>query len=485
MVLATCPVYHLAPRSVSLTITEGILRGRNIRLGWGLIVTVSTVSTFISERDPLFLLRYSQIHLLAATASTTMDPLAIIGIIELTKRAYDFISGCEKAPTELREAAALLELMKIVLEDVKSNLVENPSSFVHCTTATDKARTSSLKSCLSHCQQTMKKTCQLLKKYHISGHVPMWDRARYSSGGKAEIAECKCELVIASNLLNTCMLAGQVSVIWSVESKCDALLRCWEHQKKRERLSIPPGTLGYSFAVSRFKTILSNYRRRRAPPVPKSKPQKTITKKLWQPKTIMRVGSNFTLSSKGTLLAEEYMGNLMKPEDISDEQITPRTPSPDFNTVDGLDLRPSTPPLHLIRRTSTIPRLTQQYNACAAGFRRNGDLLECWKVRIVITFVGAKGAYTTEQCKRGQLQLWQMLTIFKEAHDYSKRTLQAKDSRVKHILKHKNKIENEAGTGRNWTLAAARVVKRDPGRTGIVTAEKAIVLLVGRVDKKH
>jgi hypothetical protein len=76
-----------------------------------------------------------------------------------------------------------------------------------------------------------------------------------------------------------------------------------------------------------------------------------------------------------------------------------------------------------------------------------------------------------------------MVAIFKEAEDFSKRALESKDSRVKVILKHKNDKEKAARSGRKWILAATRIVERDPGRTGTVTVEKAIVLLVGRVGR--
>lgn len=423
-----------------------------------------------------------------------MDPLAIIGIAELINRAYDITSTCNKAPDELRLAVSHLDQMTTVLESVKSDLFQNPNSFVHRKGDREQTRTMNLKNHLNHCGRALRRMEELLTKYHAFGHVTQWDRVRYGIKGKAEMAECKCELATATTLLNTLMQADGISVLYKVESMFEALKTHYaalEFVKPPERPSGRPraasnavGTLIAGVVMARIKTKLTNYRRRRAATV-EGTAHTAVNTRSWQPKPMARVGSNLMLTRKRALLAQEYMSKIVHSEDITGQQTIPRTPSPDFYVVGDNNARPATPPPRLIRRSNTIPRLTRQINARAAQLNKNKERFECWKVKVATTCIGFKGGHKTQQCKRGQMQLRQMVAIFKEAHDYSKRSLGSKDTRVKLILKHKNDKEKAARSGRKWALAAARVIERDPGRTGIVTVEKAIVLLVGRVGSKR
>jgi hypothetical protein len=189
--------------------------------------------------------------------------------------------------------------------------------------------------------------------------------------GKAEIGECKCELVTATTLLSTLLQSEGLSVLWKVEPMLEAL----QNQYAALELHKPPKTttgrprassktVGTLFAVvvaARMKMNWLKSQPQRA--ASQGKPQKPIKGRPWQPKLVARVGSDLMVTRK--------------------------------------------------------------------------------------------------------------------------RALEPKDTRVKLILKYKNNKERGKETARKWTLAAARVVERDPGRTGLVTAEKAIVLLVGRVEKKY
>jgi hypothetical protein len=112
--------------------------------------------------------------------------------------------------------------------------------------------------------------------------------------------------------------------------------------------------------------------------------------------------------------------------------------------------------------------------------KQTQERFECWKVGIGYTAIGLKTQPIFTAYKRGQSALQKMAAAFKEADDCAGRTVDSKDSRVKLLLKERNKSEKKKGSGRQWSLVAGQVLKRDPGRSGAVTAEKIVVILVRR-----
>jgi hypothetical protein len=154
-----------------------------------------------------------------------MDPLSILGLAHLLRRAYDLLNNCKGAHEEIHLAADHVHGLAIVLEGVKSDLAENPRSFLHQTSADAQARKTKLQTLLRNCGNALARMEGLVKKYHMyrNGHVSMWDTFRWSAHGKKEIADCKVDVILSSCMLDMFLSKLGVSAMWTLESNMEAM----------------------------------------------------------------------------------------------------------------------------------------------------------------------------------------------------------------------------------------------------------------------
>ena len=425
-----------------------------------------------------------------------MDPGTLLGLAHVLKRAYDLYTSCKAAPEEIRLATDHIHTMALVLEGVKSDLFQNPRSFVHQKTDIAKARTHNLKRHIANCEGSLKRMGGLLGRYQgykQKGGLGAWDRFRWSREGKKEIAECKADLVLCTSMLDLFLSKEGLSVLWKLESMMEAMMKRFEALEvfqpsspdpktgqKRPRSNSNVGrTLVLSLVIGRLKKVLLRYRRRKMGKKPPPKPTQAGPGPR-RPKPISRTSTGFGLSQKRNNLMTNYatsIANASISTPTPKRQSRPRTPSPDFYYIPG---GTATPPRGPIRRSSSMQKLLGKINNQASKPKTQTEHYECYKVGTGALAFGPKIAPQFLSHKRGQIQLQKIATVFKEASQFDTRALNEQDSRVKAILKAKNEREKKQGTKRKWYLVAGRVISRDPGRTGMVTVEKAMVVLVRR-----
>jgi hypothetical protein len=424
-----------------------------------------------------------------------MDPLGtLLGIGHVLKRAYDLYNGCRAAPEEIRLATDHIHTMALVLEGVKSDLIHNPRSFVHQKTDIAKARTHNLKRHISTCENSLKRMGGLLARYHgfkNKGGLGAWDRFRWSTEGKKEIAECKADLVLCTSMLDLFLSKEGLSVLWKLESMMEAMMKRFEALEvyapkigeKRARSNSNVGrTLVLSLVISRLRKVLLRYRRKKTCKKPGPTKPTQAGPGPRRPKPVSRTSSGFGLSQKRTDMMKNYAANIANAPAIPPaKQQRARTPSPDFYYIPGGTTTPTPKP---IRRSSSMQRLLGKINAQASSRKQKPQTehYECYKVGTGSLAFGAKIAPQFLAHRRGQLQLRKIAAVFKDAEQFDSdtRKLNEKDSRVKAILKAKNEREKKKGTQKKWHLVAGRVISRDPGKTGMVTVERAMVVLVRR-----
>lgn len=413
-------------------------------------------------------------------------------IAHILKRAYGLYESCRSAPEEIFLAREHIHAMALCLEGVSSDLYTNPRSFVHQTTNIAKTRQHALKVHISSCDRSLKRMEGLLKTYQgfKKGHVSLWDKWRWSTSGKKEIAECKADLVMSTIVLDMFLSREQLNVLWKVESMIEALTKRIAALEALDRSASAPRNSGIgrprsesnitrtivvSLVLARLNKTLRTYRKKNATVKGKKPGQHTQ-----RPKPAMRTNSGFRNNPKRNALVKNYASNLasaaasQSPPPYTQRKPRPRTPSPDFYYLPST--RPSSPISPPIRRSSSMQRLMGRLNTGRVTPSPPKEHYECWKVGIANLAIGLKSAPQFLPHKRGQVQLRKMGAVFKEAGMYDSRAVTEGDKRVKLLLKEKNKVEK----GKKWFFVAGKVVSRDPGSTGMVSVEKIFVVLVRR-----
>ncbi|KAF2249271.1 hypothetical protein BU26DRAFT_505325 [Trematosphaeria pertusa] len=425
----------------------------------------------------------------------------ILSIAHVLKRAYDLYNNCQSAPSELRLAREHIHALALCLEGVKSDLVNNPRSFVHQRNDIARTRQHALKAHVGLCEKALRRMERLLKKYQgfKQQHVSLWDRFRWSTDGKKEIAECKADLVVATSVLDVFLSKEGISVLWRLEGTVEALTRQIDGLARQlgalaalvpppvngERAARPRSgsnvtrTLVLSLVLARLRKALRGYRRKKLGGRKKTPPLGGPKR----PHPATRVNSGFKLDKKRSETLRSYASNIAtaaSPPPPYKPRRT-RTPSPDFYYLPN---NSSSPPPKPIRRSSSMQRLLGRggkEHPAGIGLLP-AEHYECWKVGVGSLAFGPKTAPQFLPHRRGQMQLRKMAAVFKEASLYDGKALNERDARVKLLLNEKNKREKKkkGGSGKTWYFVAARVVKRDPGKSGMVVVEKAIVILVRR-----
>ncbi|KAF1996567.1 hypothetical protein P154DRAFT_579816 [Amniculicola lignicola CBS 123094] len=421
-----------------------------------------------------------------------MDPIgSVLNIAHILKRAYQLYTGCNDAPEEIRLASDHIHGMTLVLEGVHTDLIANPRSFVHQTSAQAKTRTANLKVHLNHCDGALKRMGKLLSKYQgwkRDGHVKMWDKFKWTTEGRKDIADAKVDIILATSMLDVFLSREALSVLWKIESMIEMLTRNFQKLElfqgtgptqgtKRSRAgSNVTRTLVVGLVIARLKTSLANYRRRKLLRGGKKGGTTKPNPGPRRPKPISRVSSGFGQNKRRDTLMHSYASNLVSASNSRPRPERARTPSPDFYMIGG----DPAPPYSPVRRSSSLNRILNQINAKAKQPTSPREYLECWRVGVGSLAIGLNTAPQFLQHRRGQVQLRKMASIFKDAAAGNPRALDERDKRVKLILDHRNGREKKKKSGKKWSLLAGVVVGRDAGRSGMVSVEKAMVIVVRR-----
>lgn len=404
------------------------------------------------------------------------------------------MEGCHSAPEEIFLALEHVHAMALCLAGVSSDLYSNPRSIVHQTADIAKVRQHQLKVHIAKCDRALLRMETLLKKYvsFKDQDISLWDKFRWSIDGKREIAECKATLVTTTIMLDMFLSKEKLNVLWKIESTIEKLtkricaLEVFDLPSSANSRERPKGgsnvirTIFASLVLARLGTALKSYRgtkilasaQRTSRPYLQSGPRR--------PKSVGRTNFGFRDNSQRNALLQTYGSCLVTatpgtPQPQHPLQAPqPRAPSPDFYYITATTPSPSLRP---VRRSSSMQHLLGCLNARIVVPAPPKDHYKCWKVGTGSLAFGPRIAPKFLKHRRGQTQLRKLATIIREASIYDGRSLTERDRRVELLLKEKNK---KVPNGMKWYFAAGKVLERDPGRTGMVTVEKAIVVLVRR-----
>ncbi|KAF2196545.1 hypothetical protein GQ43DRAFT_435917 [Delitschia confertaspora ATCC 74209] len=421
-----------------------------------------------------------------------------VNVVSLLEMAYNLYQGVRAAPQEISMAAEYVHAMELVLQGVKSDIIDTKTSFYYKPDARSKALKSNLHSHLSLCKKSLFNAQKLLEKYNDFRNkgVKFWNKFRWSVEGKKEMADVKLDLVLSNVQLDLFMSKIGLGVLWKVEALVEAFARRFDalerlmmqrlggdevfHQQDGTTKKIPQNkgrsgsnnvkrVLVVSLIVARLKALLRKKRMKKMQKevLEKRKKQQNKGPCKIRPST-KRVDSGFAPNKRRNSLLKSYASDIAVANDTPPSKpLRPRTPSP----IRGDPLAGSS-----LRRSSSIEGFLGGYNTKIGVPKQEKEYLECWRVGTGSPVLGPK-INKFLQHKRGQAQLKKMAEVLKEASMYDKRCLTGKDPRVKLIIKKRNEDEKKKRSGKKWVLVAARLMKRDPGRTGMVVVEKALVVL--------
>ena len=425
-----------------------------------------------------------------------MDPLGTaLGIAHVLKRARDLYTACKAAPEELRLAGDHVHTMALVLTGVHSDLIKNQHSFLHQNGHSSIARIQNLKQHTKHCENSLKRMEGLLGTFNgfkKAGGMRAWDKFRWSTDGKREIAECKADLVLCTSMLDLFLSKEGLNVLWKVESMIENMMKRFEAleslsrgQAQKDKATSRPRrasnigrTILLSLVVSRLKRILTSYRRKKMTRKGVAKPS-NMGPGPRRPKRLTRVTSGFTSNPTRDKMIQTYartIANTSAPTS-SEKPQRARAPSPDFYYISTSSPPPINKP---IRRSSSMQRLLGTINTKSGRTPSKDEYLSCWRVGLGRLAFGPKTAPQFLKHNRGQMQLRKIAAVFKEAAQFGARGLTEQDLRVKAILKAKNNQEKEKQTKKRWYFVAGRITGIDNGKTGMVSVEKAMVILSRR-----
>lgn len=430
---------------------------------------------------------------------------ATVGISQLLIRAYEIYTACKAAPTEIQLATDHLHTLTVVLQGVETDILKNKTSFLRQSGANAETKRRTLASNLKLCEKSLVRMERVLKTYNgllKNGGVKAWDRYRWSNEGKQEIADAKADLVLATSSLDIWMNAQNLGVLWKIEAMMEIMMKKFamldmfaeQEQQRRQGGRTSEGTrlrsgsnvaraLWVSLVICRLRKVVLRYRRKLAA----RKKQNGNNGARRHTKPVVRMNSGFGIDRDGKrdVLLCEYANRIAEQSRAGEtKRKTARTPSPDFYMMgekrgNAGGFFPQQP----VRRSSSMQRIMGRINARTVTPRAQQprEKFECWKVGTGETAFGFRaGPMVQVQHKRGQAQLKKMAEVFGEAAVYDRFAVTERDERVKGMLKEKNRMEAKNGSGKRWYFVAGRVVKRDPGRTGLVVVEKVILVLVRR-----
>jgi hypothetical protein len=287
-----------------------------------------------------------------------------------------------------------------------------------------------------------------------------------------------------------------LSVLWKLEAMMEEFCKKMaalelhasanpEYVGRRPRTrSNATGAFAAALFLSKVKQRLAKYRKAK-----KAKIKPASNPGVRRIKPVVRVNSGFMPNQRRKTLLEEHAKKAVKAAahpKSNPEPKGPRAPSPDFYLIGAVGSVPSTPPPPYPGPPSSSPkRIPTQYKTRTAVPKAVPKTtpealcprLECWKVGVAHLCIGFKSAPQFLRYKRGQTQLRKMAGMIKDSDSYARHALNEKDIRVKMIMNMRNRKEKKDNTGRKCTFLAGKILSRDPGRTGTMVVEKAVVIL--------
>lgn len=368
-----------------------------------------------------------------------VDPFIIatqvVSIGNVIYQAVKLFEALKAAPDEFNTAALHVHSLSIVLESVRSDLVDNPCSVVNTPNILRQTKRTKLAHLINNCDKSLQKVEAVLKKYK-GLQRSAWIAWRWSSKGKQEIDSIHADLLLQTLFLNLFLASENRESLSKIGTVVEDIRRALErlsagghsgnnhddaghrndcNQRKRPSVG---GAIFAGLFISRLKTRLKKNKQAR---------KRKVVQRPNSPKPIVRVRTLPPENKRRNTLLAEYVETLTK-EEMGDTS------------------------------------------------NSNQEKLECWLIAEGQYFFGGPTIYHRRQIKRGQMQIKEMAKQFESAGKGSTCDTYRNHSAVKWILREKN----SNGSRYRWTLAAAVIESSSHG----MTRTKKVRVILRRLPKQ-
>jgi hypothetical protein len=364
-----------------------------------------------------------------------IDPLTVAGqilnVASIIRKALALIQAMKAAPGEFETTVRHVHSMTILLENVQSDLLNNPRSVINRQHNLRTSRRGELARLVSNCDKSLDQVKALVKKYQ-SISTSLWRQWRWQDAGKPEADRIHMELMWWAQLMTAFMAREGLNVQARIEIAIEDL------QAGQQALM----RLMQQIAAGNYKTVL------REP-----KPKKTGGKK---PKTTTTGKDSIGRTILASLFICRLRARVQKKKQSRKSKRKPTRP-PIIRTN-------STP---LKRRTTLLGDYVDTIASNPELTKRHRNL-ECWLIREGQYAFGGRALHAGKQIVRGQAQLAEMATTFQSAGSCSSSTsIDRKHPAVKWIVRQR----------KGWTMVAARIQSVDASAHGLTNTKKILVIL--------
>ncbi|KAH0565358.1 hypothetical protein GP486_001241 [Trichoglossum hirsutum] len=384
-----------------------------------------------------------------------VDPVgSILNIVHVLNSAYTLYKACQGAAEEFRVASGHVHCMVIVLEGVKSDLVENPRCIINRGTDQGRCKVQRLKPFVDNCDKSLGKLKALLGKYNTlkNDRSNGWDKFMWSKSGKSEVAGVQADLMMSTTILNAFLAKEHLDILGRMELVLEQLVemlnKSGNHgttdKPKARKETGASSTLGRCILAGLFISRLkSRLRSKKAALLNKTVPR---SRGVAATKAAVTVKTGPGPNKRRDTLLGAYANSIVEKQTKVNSNADG---SLSGETAIGLT-RPKPP----------TGNATEQ--------------IECWRIGSVSLAIGGS-VIRSVRLQRGQAQLREMAGLFREASsgnnaDYSR------DKRVKYILKARKKNNPQY----EWLFVAARRERHEISGSGMTTYEQLVVILLRR-----
>jgi hypothetical protein len=377
----------------------------------------------------------------------------VLSVANILKQAWDLYSACKAAAGEFKKISQQVYCMIIVLDAIDADLIQNKRSVIHQKTDLAQTKLVRFKTLCTSCQSLLKRLKELLAEYRGS-------TVRWATRGKKDALELQADIAMSVMLLNTLMAKEGLDVLQRIENTINRMEEVIQALAK-VNLVQPKATLGKrkrghefsqkvtliaSLFVGRLKSRLKSKRRAAA----RSRRPVLSKRPLANRNNLMSSPTKHGLERRKTL-STAYL-NMALTDSLVDGNAGHLKRSPTLETLIEIQRMPG--------------------RAKAPSSKNPAEYLECWRVRKASTPF-SPGVHNATRQRRGQSQLKEIASLFRDARLNDHRALTSRDSQAKYLLRLKRHAEKSRQY--RWEFVAGRTECQEV--SGIIISGQAMVIV--------
>jgi hypothetical protein len=347
--------------------------------------------------------------------------------IKAIDQAYKLYKSLKAAPSELKATKSFIHGLTIVLQSIRSDLIEDPNSIVNSNNSLRAKKRAEISKLSDECIKSLHKVEKVLKKYNNLSR-DLWLRWRWSREGKQTVAQMDACLICSTNNLSLYMQNLGLGALGRMELLIQKMMGICVQQ-----------TAGPAITNTQRRPNLllrQNFRR-------------VILVSLFVSRLVAK-----WKSTKAAIRARKV--NMHKRRNSGFVRSGPK-PNAKKSTL----MKDYSKKLLEEQSENNGSKLNEQFECYVLS---DGHVL------FTTNF------HETRQVKRGQLQLAEMVTILNEAALGSGEAVDPGNQAVKNLIAWRNK-KSWHGENRKWGFAAGRIQSKKASRHGATSVEKMMVII--------